>query len=93
LVFRDEVRVEGKPFRREGKNVLDFGFPSRDFEALAHRAVGQVGHLIDGALMEVKGRVEDVVVVNTREISCRCQGGWVVMGRGSTHQESPSRAD
>lgn len=54
MIFCDEVRVEGKPFRREGKNVLDLGFPSHDFEALAHRAVGQVGHLIDGALMGVK---------------------------------------
>lgn len=93
MVFRDEVGVKGKPFRREGKNVLDVGFPSRDFEALAHRAIGQVGHLMDSASMGVRGRIEDVVVVNAREMSCRCQGGWVAMGRGSTHQGSPSRAD
>ncbi len=66
MVFRDEVRVEGKPFRREGNNVLDVGFPSRDFEALAHRTIGQVGHLMDGASMGVRGRVEDVVSLSRR---------------------------
>jgi hypothetical protein len=65
LVFRDEIRVEGEPFWRERKNVLDGGFPSRDFEALAHCAVGQVGHKVGDPLIRVGRERED--------LGCRCR--------------------